>query len=286
MKPVLPAAAAFVLAACAATISPTMDLPASLAAAETAFAAHSVREDMRAAFLAAFAPDGVFVRDGWKVSNDFLRNQPAPPIVLDWKPVHVEVAAAGDLGLSTGPSRISSKTNPDAAPRYGQFVSVWRRVGEGPWKVEVDLGISHPAATLWDAPLVARQVAAGPPASGTLAAAELEFATLAREAGLRAAHARLATADLRFYRPGQPPVLGRQVALASPGMTDAKMEWIVERTETSSSGDLGYTRGRYTDVRSTHQPIGYYLRVWRREHARWRVALEVVNAAPPPRPIS
>ena len=46
---------------------------ASLAAAETAFAAHSVREDMRTAFLAHFTDDGVFVRDGWTHSNEFLK---------------------------------------------------------------------------------------------------------------------------------------------------------------------------------------------------------------------
>ena len=264
----------------------TPDAPASLAAAETAFAAHSVREDMRAAFMAAFAADGVFVRDGWTVSTDFLRTQKAPPIVLDWRPVHVEVAAAGDLGLSTGPSRITSKTNPDSPPRHGQFVSIWRRVGAGPWKVEVDLGISHAEPVLWDAPLVARQVPQGPAAKGTLAAAELEFNNRARNAGLRAAHAELATEDLRFYRPGRPPVLGRAAALAWAEMTDAKLEWIPERTETSSSADFGYVRGRYTALDRTHPPIGYYLRVWRREAGRWRVALEVVNDAPQPRPAS
>jgi ketosteroid isomerase-like protein len=280
MKRLLPAAAGLALAACATATAPTMDLPASLAAAETAFAAHSVREDMRAAFIEAFAADGVFVRDGWTVSTDYLRTQKPPPIVLDWRPVHVEVAAAGDLGLSTGPSRITSKVKPGAPPTYGQYVSIWRRVGSGPWKVEVDLGISHPQPTLWDAPLVARQVAAGPAASGDVAAAEADFAARARESGLRATHAVLATSDLRFYRPGHPPALGREAALASGAMTDEKLAWTVERAVTSASGDLGYVRGRYTRLDAPGEPVGYYLRVWRREAGRWRVALEVVNPAP------
>jgi ketosteroid isomerase-like protein len=282
MKTVL-CAAALVAGGCASAPM-TLDAPASLAAAETAFAAHSVREDMRAAFIEHFAEDGVFVRDGWTVSTDFLRTQPAPPIVLDWRPVHVEVAASGDLGLSTGPSKITSKAQPDAPPRYGQFVSIWRRVGAGPWKVEVDLGISHASPALWDAPLVARQVAAGPAAAGTLAAAEAQFAARARDRGLRAAHAELAAADLRFYRPGETPALGRSTALASTAMTDAKLAWIPERSETSGAGDFGYVRGRYTALEAPHQPIGYYLRVWRREAGSWRVALEVVNPAPARKP--
>src|SRR5688572_3441460 len=89
------------------------DHTASLAAAETAFAAHSVREDMRPAFLAAFAPDGMLVRNGWVVSNDWMKPQAAPPIVLDWRPQYVEVAASGELGLSTGPWKITSKAKPE-----------------------------------------------------------------------------------------------------------------------------------------------------------------------------
>src|SRR5688572_11882162 len=99
---------ALAASACASVPAP-VDHTASRAAAEPAFAAHSVREDMRAAFLGAFAADGVFVRGGWIVSNDFLRDRPAPAIVLDWRPQYVEVAQSGDLGLSTGPSRITSK---------------------------------------------------------------------------------------------------------------------------------------------------------------------------------
>ena len=73
MKP-LCATLALALAACAHQ-SATMDHSPSLAAAETAFAAHSVREDMRVAFLAAFADDGVFVSNGWTVSSDYLRGR-------------------------------------------------------------------------------------------------------------------------------------------------------------------------------------------------------------------
>jgi len=122
---------ALALAACA-HLPMTPEAPASLAAAETGFGRHSVREDMRAAFLANFAEDGVFVRNGWMVSNDWLRPRPAPPIVLDWHPQYVEAAASGDMGLSTGPWKITSKKDPGAAPTHGQFVSVWRRdrIGE------------------------------------------------------------------------------------------------------------------------------------------------------------
>lgn len=274
------------LGACAGapTARAPVDNTASLAAAETAFAAHSVREDMRAAFRAAFAPDGVFVRNGWTISNDWLRTQPAPPIVLDWRPQYVEVAASGDLGLSTGPWKITSKAKPDTPPTFGQFVSVWRRDGGGPWKVAVDLGIGHPADSLWGAPLETRQLPHQPSGpEGGIAQAEARFAAEARARGLRAAYAAHGADNLRFYRNGHAPTATRVAALASAAMGDESPAWSIERTETARSGDFGYARGSYAAPSAPAVPVGWYSRVWRREGAQWRVVLDVTNAAPPPK---
>src|ERR1700674_5265777 len=89
---------AIAAAGCAehASRSSSLDVPDSLAAAESAFAAQSVREGMRAAFLAHFADDGVFVRDGWTNANAYLAGRPAPPVVLDWRPVYTEGAVSRD----------------------------------------------------------------------------------------------------------------------------------------------------------------------------------------------
>jgi hypothetical protein len=212
MKPI--AFAALALAACATAPMTNSDAPASLAAAETAFAAHSVREDMRVAFMANFADDGVFVRNGWVVSNDYLAKQAAPAIVLDWRPVYTEVARSGELGLSTGPWKITSKQK-GAAPGQTKDRRRLRPVrlhlaprGAGPWRVEVDLGIAHPQSALWDAKLATVTVPGGAPAS-SLAAAEQRFAADAKSAGTRAAYERNGAGDLRFYRTGAAPVIGQ-----------------------------------------------------------------------------
>ena len=284
MKKIAPAMA-LALAACAGapTPPPTMDHTASLAAAETAFAAHSVREDMRVAFLAAFAPDGVFVRNGWTVSSEWLRNQPAPPIVLDWRPQYVEVAASGELGLSTGPWKITSKAKPDAPPVFGQFVSVWRREG-ATWKVAVDLGVAHPAEALWSAPLETRQLPAPRSvAESSIAQAEARFAADARTRGLRAAYGAHGAENLRFYRNGHPPTSTRPAALAAAAMADESPAWTVERMETARSGDFGYARGSYAAASLPGVATGWFLRVWRREGAEWRIVMDVNNPAPPPK---
>jgi ketosteroid isomerase-like protein len=273
---------ALALAGCAQSpMKPDDTQAASLAAAETEFGRHSVREDMRAAFLANFADDGVFVRNGWTPSNAWLRDRPAPPIVLDWHPQYVEVAASGEMGLSTGPWRITSKADPAAAPAHGQFVSVWKRDAAGAWKVAVDLGIAHPAAALWDAPLEARASPGRAAAGASLPDAEAAFARESLERGARAAYASHGARDLRFYRGGQEPVAALDAALVAPTMSDERIAWTVERSETARSGEFGYARGHYALAASPARTAGWFLRVWRREGVGWRVVLDVVNAAAP-----
>lgn len=125
-----------------------------IAAAESAFAAHSVATDMREAFLAAFAEDSTLLRSGPVPGREAIRKNPAPPIELNWRPAFVYAAASGEIGYSTGPWRITSKNDPLAPPRFGQFVSVWKRQADGVWKVFIDLGISHPGPALADAWLI------------------------------------------------------------------------------------------------------------------------------------
>ncbi len=270
------------LAAAACAHQPAMDAPASLAAAETAFAAHSMREDMRAAFLANFADDGVFVRSGWIVSNEYLRGRPAPAILLDWRPQYVEVAHSGELGLSTGPTKIVSKTDPAAKPGYGQYVSIWRREGAGPWKVAVDLGISHPEPSLWKEPLEARTTPPALAAGGDgIAGAEARFARVAAQLGARASYDAHGARDLRYYRSGYAPAKGLAVALAAGTAGNEKLEWTVERVETARSGELGYARGRYASVAAPQTTLGWFMRVWRQERDGWRIVLDVTNPAAP-----
>jgi ketosteroid isomerase-like protein len=275
----LPLAALALAAACAHTPAPMPD-PATLAAAETAFAAHSVREDMRAAFLAHFRADGVVARDGWIVSNDFLRTRPAPPIVLDWRPAFVEVAGSGEIGLSTGPWKITSKQKADAPPTFGQYVSIWKREGDGPWQVAVDIGIEHPGAALAGAPLAARLASPGPRAAESLDAAEARFAAEAARGGLAAAHEAHGSADLRFYRPGHAPAVGKADALALARALDRRYAWTAEKVEAAASGDFGYARGRYAAPEQPGEALGYWMRAWHVEDGRWRVLLEVTAEAP------
>lgn len=252
------------------------DAPASLAAAESAFAAQSVREGFRAAFLAWLAPGATLFRNGPVDGPATIRREPDPPIVLDWRPVFVETAASGEIGLSTGPWKIQRRADPAAAPRYGQFLSVWRRDSFGSWRVHVDLGISHPGPALWDAPLEAGHTPRATRGPETVERAEAEFARLARTQGTQSAYAAWASSRIRLYREGIAPLLGREAALSHAGEPAGSLEWVRARSESSEAGDFGFASGHY--ARPGEAKAGHFVRIWRREEDGWRIAADVTEA--------
>jgi ketosteroid isomerase-like protein len=270
---------ALLAAGCAALPPPGTDDAESLAAAETAFAAQSVATDMRAAFLANFAPDGVYVRNEWTNAKADLEARKAPPIVLDWRPVHTETAASGDMGLSTGPWKITSKTDPTKPPMYGQFVSIWKREPGGPWKVAVDIGISNPKDSLWNVPLDVTPngpvVYRDPQGVETV---EGLFQLTANFNGIGAAYRVNASPRFRAYREGLDPMVTREDAFNAPIMAPRDLLiYYFDYSEVAKSGDFGYMRGRYAKYSAPDKILGEFLRVWRMEGDHWRIVLDVAT---------
>jgi ketosteroid isomerase-like protein len=267
-------------AGCAALPPPGTDDPASLAAAETAFAAQSVKEDMRAAFLANFAPDGMYVRKEWVNAKQDLEKREAPPIVLDWRPVHVETSADGTMGLSTGPWKLTSKADPAKPPMYGQFVTIWKREPGGPWKVAADIGVTNPKDSLWTTPLeLVPSIPALDPDPQGVESVEGLLQLTANFNGVNTAYRVNASPRFRAYREGMDPLLTRQAALDSEALAPRDlMIWMFDYSEVAKSGDFGYMRGRYARYTAPDKILGHYLRVWRVEGGHWRIVLDVTTS--------
>jgi ketosteroid isomerase-like protein len=55
---------------------------------------------------------------------------------LEWQPVRAEVSESGELGWTTGTSRLMTARG----MRQGRYITVWRKQADGNWKVWADLG--------------------------------------------------------------------------------------------------------------------------------------------------
>ncbi len=118
--------------------------PAELLRADSAFAAMSVSQGGKAAFLAFASADAVAFGGGAQMSEgrDAIAagfdGFPAGA-VLEWWPVAAEIARSGDLGCTVGEARIAS------VKHYSKYLTIWKRQSDGSWKFVADGGNARPA---------------------------------------------------------------------------------------------------------------------------------------------
>ena len=106
----------------------------------------SIENEDRDAFAALIDEDARFiggsalrgrtnVLDAWSVFFD----ADGPDLI--WRPEIIEVLESGDLALSRGPYRLRSRDeNGEVTEEWGTFNSVWRKNGNGEWRVIFDAG--------------------------------------------------------------------------------------------------------------------------------------------------
>ena len=263
-----------------------------LFAAERAFARTATERGIRAAFLEYFAADGVDFRPGPGPMRERMLARPAPAdplaLLLDWSPQAGAVARAGDLGFTAGPSALTHQRDASVAPRYGYFLSVWKREN-GRWRVAVDGGVSTPLAPPPESLRTALPAAAPPPAPGVpqalrsergrdaLVALERSARSLDPEPADAPSYFALLSNEVRVLREGSLALLGADAvhrALAAPKRS---VQWATMGAGVSASDDLGYTYGSYVRMNgNAREGEGFYIRVWQRDEARdWRIVAEM-----------
>ena len=278
----LAAGALLVLALRPFTIEGKDDALGSMADAERAFAKTAASRGIRAAFLAYLDDEAIGFQPLFGKAKDEWSSRPEPPdplaTMLEWDPRTGDIARDGRLGWLTGPYRLvpdrdASKT------AYGCYFSVWRHVGEAPWRVFIDLGISTPepcaAPTSFErAP--GAEPSATPLTREALVEADRGLAELASKAGLGQALASVADAHVRIHREGRQPLVGRQSMIEA--LKDDRTPWncTLMGALVATSGDLGVTYGRATSQERAG-PVAY-VRVWRAGgQGRWRLAFDTLS---------
>lgn len=118
--------------------------PRELLHADSAFAALSVTNGAKNAFLAFAAEEaisfggGAQMTQGRQAIGAGFDGFPAGA-VLEWWPVAAEIAPSGDLGCTVGEARIPSLNH------YSKYLTIWRRQHDGTWKFVADGGNVRPA---------------------------------------------------------------------------------------------------------------------------------------------
>jgi ketosteroid isomerase-like protein len=279
-----------VIALVAGLVAAQVAIPPDLAAmadTERAFAKSATLKGWRDAFLEFFADDAITFAPDVVPAKDGLRQQPSTPFSereLVWEPRLGDVAASGDLGWLTGPSTSINHTVKNSAPRYGCYLSIWRKQADGQWRVFIDVGAGAPEPVSF-APGFARIAFGGrytgkegkEAAGKSLAEADRDLNTRIGQGAARAFASRLTPAS-RIHRPGFVPIVG---AAAIATWLEAHASTATAKdgaAEAAAAGDFGYTYGTFAIKAPTPQS-GVYIRLWSRDASgRWWL---MVDAAQP-----
>ena len=257
----------------------------SLVEAERGFARTSVSKGTKDAFLSVLTDDSILFRPHAVPGKKWTSENPAPPSQLSWEPEFADIAAAGDLGYTTGPWEVR-RTPQDQPAGFGHYVTLWRKQPDGSWKLALDIGIGHdrsPKPAKVDSPPLAKDVAA-PQASGTVDSNSKAIAAADRAAASSLAN-QFADA-VRLYRNGSAPIIGQTAAQAKVREDQGTLVSNLLNTHVSASCDLGYTYGTAEfKPADTTKPAQYfsYLRIWKKQKdGSWKIVLDLLSPGPKP----
>jgi ketosteroid isomerase-like protein len=242
---------------------------------------------VRAAFLEFLADDAIVFQPGPVNGKKIWSERPESTLDLIWQPVFAAIAGSADFGYDTGPAKWKKSRADEKFLGYGQFVSVWRKQKDGSWKVAVDIGIENPEPKSEpvppqtfardDAPAHVDLVAA----RQTLETTQRGFSEMAKEDSL-AALSTFASENIRAFREGMLPVIGKQAVVDMASNAHGPMSIQASGGDISRSGDLAYSYGEYSIKRGNETERGNYLQIWQTDTAgAWKLVLDLEQKAPP-----
>ena len=193
------------------------------------------------------------------------------------------MSRSADLGYTTGPAEWR-KTREDEKPfGYGQFVSIWKKQGDGTWKVVLDVGSELPAPAKSDEtseleipfspePIVTES--AQDSVFKKLRKTEKEFAEMAKSDSTAALLAAGSPA-LRVHREGAFPAVGKEAAALMLSVRRGRLAMERAGGGVSAAGDLAYGYGKYTLTNPESTERGHYVQIWRtNKDGRWQIELD------------
>ena len=254
--------------------------------AEKKFYETGQEKGTRAAFLTFLAEDGIVFRPGPLNGKEVWGKREETGFDLVWEPTFAVIARSADFGYDTGPAKWRANKEEEKFTGHGQFISIWKKQKDGSWKVALDCGIENPEPT--GKPGTLRTIV--PTDSKTpadLNAAQVsgretqqKFIEAART-DPTVATLKFAAPEIRVYRDGHFPAIGKEAARPLLDAGVGRMTFEMLGADMSRSADLSYTYGRYSKLRPKGTEQGHYFQIWQTDDVgAWKLVLDWAQPLP------
>lgn len=243
------------------------------------------KKGIKDGFLAVADPEGiVFKPDAIKIT-DFYSSIDKQSGSLTWQPKFARISASGDLAFTAGPYVYQNgKTDDDKV--FGDYVSIWRAMGDGKLKLLIDLGIQHPepdeeSGTDIKSPDTTRHgLASKDPfgAKNVILATDKIF-NHSLSLSTMASYKEFLSPDGRYYFPGFEYMTGPNRVMKFVGNEGISISAETVNAGRSSSNDLAYSYGKARITKGNIVSNYNYVRIWEIDAShKWNILLEVFSA--------
>ena len=255
----------------------------SLIAAEKAYAKLAGEKGFREASISVFADDAVIFAPTAVNGKKFWREAKSDP-VISWRPVFASISRSGELGYTTGPWESRTSRDEKTPAAFGHFITIWQKNKDSIWKVALDVGLDHPQPRETETEIKIYDPTFAPINSQS-ASADLEKAQRSFAESLKDDEADAiidnASDNIRVYRSGQLPALGKKAVEKMLAEDDAKTTRAPSGIGTSTPVDLAYEYGEYTSERHKINEHGIYVCIWHLESdGAWKIVLDLQKNTP------
>ena len=263
--------------------SPDTSAAREIARIDREYSDLSVAKGMPAASVEYFAEEGVAFAPTAVNGKKFWASRADFPGTLIWQPIFAFVSAAGELGYTTGVWELKKENEPSLG--FGHYVTIWAKQRDGKWKIALDVGTENPQPR--EPPpnleILAPEITEQPrdDAHRNLRKAEGKFTDAARN-DIGKAIVDSATDDIRVYRDKSFPAGGLVAMKLMLGSEHEQVTFESASSKISSSGDLYYSYGNYSEKRGNITERGIYVMIWRANmNGDWKIALNLQKKLPP-----
>lgn len=280
--------ASFAVRAAGSVEPAAADAARAMVESERKFYQTGQEQGTRATFLAFLADDGIVFRPGPVNGKEAWGKRSENGFDLIWEPTFAAIARSADLGYTTGPAKWRANKNEEKFLGYGQFVSIWKKQKDGSWKVALDCGIENPEPPGKPEPLrmfvpeEGQEVKILESRRKTLPLQEAhqKFVDAAKNNSADAA-LEVAAEEIRVYRDGSLPAVGKSAAATLLNAKAGKMSFQQLGGDMSRSTDLAYSYGKYSLNRDGSTELGHFFQIWQIDAAGvWKLVVDWQQALP------
>jgi ketosteroid isomerase-like protein len=248
---------------------------------EKAFAELAAQKGTKHAFLANMSDDAVIFTPDRTLAKPYWTARPDSASLLSWAPNFAAISSSGLVGYTTGNWEFRPNGKDDAPTAFGDFITVWQRQPDGNFRFVIDIGISHDKPAVYSTEWTTFAEASKETNENKSSAADSanRFYETAASNGMLSAYKQFAAEDIRLYREGELPALGKSKISVLVKKETGRIAF-AKRSTFFGSNDLAFINNTYTFTRPDGKATnGNFLQVWRLRHGRWQIVLDIFKPA-------